>query len=100
VREDRLLPRGCLALGAVRTGPHRDHGSPVLQADAEAHCEDPSVARARAMIAECERKLAKHLDGLEAGISADVIASRIAVVQREKAATEAVLALRPELPKL
>ena len=39
--------------------------------------------------------IAKHLDGLEAGIPADVIASRIAAAQREKAAAEAVLATAP-----
>jgi hypothetical protein len=48
---------------------------------------------------ECERKLAKHLDGLEAGIPAEVIAPRIAAAQREKAAAQAVLATAPPAPK-
>jgi hypothetical protein len=71
----------------------------VVQADAEGCREDPSIARARATLVESERKLAKHLDGLEAGIPADVIASRIAAVQREKAAAETVLALAPSSPE-
>ena len=41
----------------------------------------------------------KHLDGLEAGIPAEVIAPRIAAAQREKAAAEAVLATAPPRPK-
>jgi hypothetical protein len=55
--------------------------------------------RARATLTECERKLSKHLDGLEAGIPADVIASRIAATQREKSAAESVLATAPPAPK-
>lgn len=41
---------------------------------------------------ESERKLAKHLDRLEAGIPAEIVATRIAAAQREKAAAQAVLA--------
>jgi hypothetical protein len=55
--------------------------------------------RARATLTECERKLSKHLDGLEAGIPADVIASRIAATQREKSAAESVLTTAPPAPK-
>ena len=57
----------------------------VVEADADGHREDPAVVRARATLVECERKQAKHLDGLEAGIPAEVIAPRIAATQREKA---------------
>jgi hypothetical protein len=49
-------------------------------------------------VVECDRKLAKHLDGLEAGIPADVIASDRDNPQ-EKAAAEAVLALAPSAPQ-
>jgi len=44
------------------------------------------------------RKLSKRLDGLEAGIAADIIASRIAATQREKSAAESVLASAPPTP--
>lgn len=71
----------------------------VVEADAAGHREDPAVVRARATLAECERKQAKHLDGLEAGIPAEVIASRVAATQREKAAAEAVLATAPPPPE-
>ena len=69
--------------------------SEIVQADAQGHREDPAVTRARKTLTECERKLAKHLDGLEAGIPADVIAARIEATQREKSAAESVLATTP-----
>ena len=99
VREDRLLPHVDAWLADL-FAPHRVKATAalVVQADAEGHREDPAIARARTALVECERKLAKHLDGLEAGIPADVIASRIAAAQREKAAAEAVLALAPPAP--
>jgi len=50
---------------------------------------------ARVTLAQCERKLAKHLDGLEAGIPADVIAPRIAATQREMEAAKTLLELAP-----
>ncbi len=100
VREDRLLPHVDAWLADL-FAPDRIEATAalVVQADAKGHREDPTVARARTALVECERKLAKHLDGLEAGIPADVIASRIAAVQREKAAAEAVLALAPPAPE-
>jgi len=39
-----------------------------------------------------------HLDGVEAGIPAEVIAARIEATQREKAAAESVLATAPPAP--
>jgi len=100
VREDRLLPHVDAWLSEL-FAPERivATADQVVRADAEGKREDPSIARARAALVECERKLAKHLDGLEAGIPAEVIASRIAAVQREKAAAEAVLALAPPTPE-
>lgn len=100
VREDRLLPhvdqwlRGLFAPDRVEAT-----ATQVVEADAEGHREDAAVAQARLMLVDCERKLAKHLDGLEAGISAEVIAPRIAAAQREKDAAEAVLATAPPPPK-
>jgi hypothetical protein len=44
-------------------------------------------------------RLSKHFDGLEAGIPAYVIDSRIAATQREKSAAESVLATAPPAPK-
>lgn len=61
--------------------------------------EDPTVRRARAMVIECDRKRAKHLDELEAGIPADIIASRITATHQKKAA-ETVLTLALPAPKL
>ena len=100
VREDRLLPHIDSWLGKM-FAPERIAATAreVVQADAEGHREDPAVVRARAALMECERKLAKHLDGLEAGIPAEVIAPRIAAAQREKAAAQAVLATAPPAPK-
>lgn len=99
VREDRLLPHIDSWLGKM-FAPERIAltAREVVQADAEGHREDPAVVRARATLVECERKLAKHLDGLEAGIPAEVIAPRIAAAQREKAAAQAVLATAPPPP--
>jgi hypothetical protein len=71
----------------------------VVEEDSLGHREDPAITRARMTLTECERKLSKHLDGLEAGIPADVIASRIAATQREKSAAESVLATAPPTPK-
>jgi DNA invertase Pin-like site-specific DNA recombinase len=100
VREDRLLPHVDGWLSEIYA-PERieDTARMIVKADSEANREDPAIRRARATVIECERKLAKHLDGLEAGIPADIIASRITAAQREKAAAEAVLALAPPAPK-
>ena len=100
VREDRLLPHVDAWLSRM-FAPERIEATAreFVKADAEGHREDPAVVRARATLIECERKLAKHLDGLEAGIPAEVIATRIAAAQREKATAEAVLALAPPAPE-
>ncbi len=71
----------------------------ILTADSEDRREDPEVARARITLVESEHRLAKHLEGLEAGIPAEVIAPRIAATQREKAAAEAVIASAPPMPQ-
>ena len=71
----------------------------IVHADSLSHREDRAITRARATLTECERKLSKHLDGLEAGIPADVIAARIAATQREKSAAESVLATASPAPK-
>ena len=94
VREDRLLAHVDRWLsGLFAPGNIEATATAIVTADAEGRHEDPAVARARITLLECERKLAKHLDGLEAGIPADVIASRIAATQRENDAAGAVLAL-------
>jgi hypothetical protein len=100
VREDRLLSHIDSWLGKM-FAPERIGvtAREVVAAEAEGHREDPAVVRARAALVECERKLAKHLDGLEAGSPAEVIASRIAAAQREKATAQAVLATAPPAPK-
>jgi hypothetical protein len=71
----------------------------IVDVDTEGHREDLAITRARAALTECERKLSKHLDGLEAGIPPDVIAARIAATQREKSAAESLLATAPPAPK-
>ena len=100
VREDRLLPHIDSWLCEM-FAPERIAATAreVVQADAEGHREDPAVVRARAALVESERKLAKHLDGLEAGIPAEIVAPRIAAAQREKAAAQAVLATVLPAPK-
>jgi site-specific DNA recombinase len=100
VREDRLLPHIDTWLCELFAPEKiRATAAEVVQADAESNREDAAVAHARLALAECDRKLAKYLDGLEAGIPAEVIASRIAAVQREKAAAEAVLATASAPPE-
>jgi len=100
VREDRLLPHVdawlCDLFSADRI---EATAAQIVEEDSLGHREDPAITRARATLTECERKLSKHLDGLEAGIPAEVIASRIAATQREKSAAESVLATAPPTPK-
>ena len=100
VREDRLLPHVDAWLGEL-FAPDRieETATEIVHADSLGHREDPAITRARTTLADCERKLSKHLDGLEAGIPADVIASRIAATRREKSAAESVLATAPPGPK-
>jgi site-specific DNA recombinase len=100
VREDRLLPHVDAWLSRV-FAPDRieETARQVVKADAQSNREDPAVSRARATLIECERKISRYLDGLEAGIPADVIASRIASAQREKEAAQAVLARAPLAPE-
>ena len=100
VREDRLLAHIDQWLSKLFTPENIEAtAAAIVLADSEDHREDPEVARARITLVESERKLAKHLDGLEAGIAAEVIAPRIAAAQREKAAAEAVLASAPPTPQ-
>ena len=100
VREDRLLPHVDAWLCEL-FGPERIEktASEIVHADAQGHREDPAVTRARKSLTECERKLGKHLDGLEAGIPADFIAARIAATQPVKSAAESVLATAPAAPQ-
>ena len=100
VREDRLLAHIDQWLSKLFTPENIEAtATSIVTADSEDRREDPEVARARITLVESERKLAKHLDGLEAGIPAEVIAPRIAATQREKAAAEAVLASAPPTPQ-
>ena len=100
VREDRLLAHIDQWLSKLFTPENIEAtAAAIVTADSEDRREDPEVARARITLVESERKLAKHLDGLEAGIPAEVIAPRIAAAQREKAAAEAVLASAPPTPQ-
>ena len=100
VREDRLLVHIDQWLSKLFTPENIEAtAASIVTADSEGRREDPEVARARITLVESERKLAKHLDGLEAGIPAEVIAPRIAATQREKAAAEAVLASAPPTPQ-
>ena len=100
VREDRLLVHIDQWLSKLFTPENIEAtAASIVTADSEDRREDPEVARARITLVESERKLAKHLDGLEAGIPAEVIAPRIAATQREKAAAEAVLASAPPTPQ-
>ena len=100
VREDRLLVHIDQWLSKLFTPENIEAtAASIVTADSEDRREDPEVARARITLVESERKLAKHLDGLEAGIPAEVIAPRIAATQREKAAAEAVIASAPPTPQ-
>jgi hypothetical protein len=100
VREDRLLAHIDAWLSKI-FAPDQVvvTAQQVVDADAEANREGPAVTRARAAVADCDRRISKYLDGLEAGIPADVIASRIAAAQREKAAAQEVMASAPPAPE-
>ena len=99
VREDRLLVHIDQWLSKLFTPENIEAtAASIVTADSEGRRGDPEVARARITLVESERKLAKHLDGLEAGIPAEVIAPRIAATQREKAAAEAVCRRSPNSP--
>jgi site-specific DNA recombinase len=69
VREDRLLPHIDAWLGEL-FAPDRiqETAIQIVDADSLGHREDPAITRARTTVSVCERKLSKHLDGLEAGI--------------------------------
>ena len=85
VHEDCLLVHVDQWLSKLFTpGNIETTATAIVTADAEGRREDPEVARTRITLVESERKLAKHLDGLEAGIPAEVIAPRIAAAQRER----------------
>ena len=100
VREDRLLAHIDQWLSKLFTPENIEAtATAIVTADSEGRREDPEVTRARIAVIESERKLAKHLDGLEAGIPAEVIAPRIAAARREKVAAEAVLASAPPTPQ-
>jgi hypothetical protein len=100
LREDRLLPHVDAWLCELFTAERIEAtATEIVNADSLSHREDPEITRARATLADCERKLSKHLDGLEAGIPADVIAARIAATQREKSAAESVLAIASPAPQ-
>ena len=100
VREDRLLPHIDAWLSQVFAPDQiAVTAQRVVAADAEVNREDPAVHRARAAVVDCDRRTAKYLDGLEAGIPADVIASRIASAQREKAAAKEVVLTAPPVPE-
>jgi site-specific DNA recombinase len=99
IREDRLLPHIDAWLSQLfAPGNISSTAAEVVKADSKGNHEDPAVSRARTALVECERKLAKHLDGLEAGIPAEVIASRITATQHAKDAALAVLAMAPAAP--
>jgi hypothetical protein len=99
IREDRLLPHIDSWLSQLFAPQNiRSTAAEVVKADAQGKHEDAAVIRARTALVECERKLAKHLDGLEAGIPAEVIASRITATQHAKDAALAVLAMAPAAP--
>ena len=100
VREDRLLPHVDTWLRGLSAPEHiAATAAQIVDVDAQGHREVPAITRARATLTECERKLSQHLDGLEAGIPADVIASRIAATQREKDAAQSVLSTAPPAPR-
>jgi hypothetical protein len=100
VREDRLLPHvDAWLCGLFAPDLIEETASEIVHADAQDHRQDPAVTRARKTFTECERKLAKHLDGLEAGIPADIIAARIEATQRQKSAAESDLATACRPPR-
>jgi site-specific DNA recombinase len=100
VREDRLLPHvGGWFSEIYAPKQIAATAREVVVADAGRNREDPAIIRARVTVVECDRKLAKHLHGLEASIPADVIAFRVATTQRDKAAADAVLALALPAPQ-
>jgi hypothetical protein len=99
VREDRLLPHLDAWLCELFVPDHvEDIAREVVQADADSHREDPDVIRARASLAEAQRKLDHYLNALEAGMRPDLLLTRMAELERQRAAAEAVLATAPLPP--
>jgi hypothetical protein len=70
----------------------------IAAADAESHREDPAVTRARAALSDCQRKLDRYLNALEAGMDPALVAARTSELQRQRAAAQAVLASAPPAP--
>ena len=94
-----LLPHVDAWLAAMFAPEHlAETAKLVIEADSVANREDPAITRARATVVECGRKLSRYIDGLEAGVPAELVASRVAAAQREKSAAEAVLAAAPAMP--
>ena len=91
VREVHLLPHvDAWVVRMFAVDQIEETARQVVNADTQTNREDPAISRARATLVECKRKLSRYLDGLEAGIPADVDASRIASAQGETEAAQAV----------
>ncbi len=87
VRADRLLPHvDAWLCGLFHTGARRGHRHPGGQKLTPRDCaQDEAVIRAKGHAGRVRPQAGQaSFDGLEAGIPADVIASRIAATQREK----------------
>jgi hypothetical protein len=99
VRENRLLPHADAWLAKILARDQiEETARQVVAADGRSNREGPAISRARAVV-ECERKISRYLDGLEAGIAAGLIASRTASAQRDKLMAQAVLAEAPPAPE-
>lgn len=99
VREDRLLPHLDAWLSGLFAAERVEAiAREVAQADAESHREDPAVTRARATLADCQRKLDRYLKALEAGMDPELVVARTAGLERDRAAAEALLANAPAVP--
>jgi len=68
VREDRLPHVDTWLCDLFSADRIEATAAQRVEEDSLGHREDPAIIRARATLTECERKMSKHLDGIEAGI--------------------------------
>ncbi|MGQ0615763.1 MAG: zinc ribbon domain-containing protein [Acidimicrobiia bacterium] len=99
VREDRILPvLDDWLVGLFAPDRVEELAEQILEADQHDSAQAAVVAQAHRTIAEAQRKMERHLAGLEAGIDPDLIAERTRKAQLEIVAAEAILNSKPDQP--
>ena len=101
VRDDGMLPKVDAWLTEVLSPANLEATArDIVDADGAGSRDDPAIARARKDLLDAKRRVARHLDGLEAGIPAEVISARIAATRLEIEAAERLIATTPTSPAM